>query len=400
MPLALLSTLYFIAFSHALLLTAVLWRRAPAGSAAHLLAIAMALVAYKLFEGGAIYSDLYRHVPHSLDLLPNMVMVLGPVLYAYVRRATGAAAMPAGNWVLHLLPAAVFWLFSASDVFRGAEPKVEMWTAIRDTPMAADVPALLTARLVAMKLHLAVYLALAWRTLDRFAPALDQLRADDSRSVLVRLRQLTAGFILLELLWIALFLVQQATGLISLGTVGQAWLLFLAVIVFAMAILSLRKPDFLASEEERTLARAATAPPDTPAAQAGQTSANVKYLHSALPETAAAEIAALIERCLENDRLYLDESLSLTQLARAIDHKAHTVSQVINQHMKSSFYRLVNGYRVQHALALIEDPARHWSLERIAIESGFSNRVTFNKAFKEQLGCTPSTHRARQRQSS
>lgn len=397
MPHAVLSTLYFMAFSHALLLTVILWRRAPSGSPARLLAVAMALLAYKLLEGGAVHSRLYRYIPHLLDLLPNMVMVLGPVLYAYVRRMTGQRAFTAGNWVLHLLPAVAVWLLSAPDVFRGGDAKIAMWAVLQEGSAPTDTSMLLTIKLVAMKVHLASYLVLAWRRLDAFAPALDQLRADNSRNVLQRLRQLMIAFILLEALWVGLFLVQQTTGLITLGMVGQAWLLFLSAIIVLIALQGLQKPDFLITEEERTLAGTPT--PPAPEASGTETGATIKYLHSALPDTAAAEIAALIEKRLEEDALYLDEELSLTKLAKAIGHKSHAVSQVINQHMKSNFYRLVNSYRVQYALTLIEDPKRHWSLERIAIESGFTNRVTFNKAFKEQLDCTPSQYRAERRRS-
>lgn len=120
----------------------------------------------------------------------------------------------------------------------------------------------------------------------------------------------------------------------------------------------------------------------------------MKYLHSALPQSAAEEVAELIDRALLEKQLYLDEKLTLTRLASRVDIKAHTVSQVINQHMGTNFYRLVNRYRVQHAVGLIEDPTCHLSLERIAIESGFSNRVTFNKAFKEEQGCTARDYRA------
>lgn len=80
--------------------------------------------------------------------------------------------------------------------------------------------------------------------------------------------------------------------------------------------------------------------------------------------------------------------------------KSHTVSQVINQYMGSNFYKLVNTHRVQHAIDMIDDPGQHFPLERIAIESGFSNRVTFNKAFKASLDMTPSQYRTRKKHAS
>ena len=68
--------------------------------------------------------------------------------------------------------------------------------------------------------------------------------------------------------------------------------------------------------------------------------------------------------------------------------------------MHTNFYKLVNSYRVQHAVNLLEDKAINWPIERIALESGFSNRVTFNKAFKEQMTCTASDYKKRHRKAS
>jgi len=45
---------------------------------------------------------------------------------------------------------------------------------------------------------------------------------------------------------------------------------------------------------------------------------------------------------------------------------------------------------------LIDDTTVNWSLERIALESGFNNRVTFSKAFKEVMDCTPSAYKKKQ----
>jgi AraC-like DNA-binding protein len=61
--------------------------------------------------------------------------------------------------------------------------------------------------------------------------------------------------------------------------------------------------------------------------------------------------------------------------------------------MNTNFYKLINGYRIQHAISLIEDNSIHWPLERIAFESGFANRVTFSKAFKEIMGQTASEYK-------
>ncbi len=94
----------------------------------------------------------------------------------------------------------------------------------------------------------------------------------------------------------------------------------------------------------------------------------------------------------------MDDKLSLTELAKATEIRSHTLSQVINQSMNTNFYKLINSYRVQHTVMLIDDTELHWPLERIALESGFSNRVTFVKAFKEVMQCTPSAYKKHNKQ--
>ena len=93
---------------------------------------------------------------------------------------------------------------------------------------------------------------------------------------------------------------------------------------------------------------------------------------------------------LQTQQLYLDDKLTLTSLAEALELKPHMISQVINQTMQTSFYKLINSYRVEYAITLIEQKGTSWSIERIAFESGFGNRVTFNNAFKTLKGCSPS----------
>lgn len=61
-----------------------------------------------------------------------------------------------------------------------------------------------------------------------------------------------------------------------------------------------------------------------------------------------------------------------------------------------------NGFLIEHqnkiyAVTLIDDDTVNWPLERIALESGFSNRVTFVKAFKDVMSCTPSAYKKQNR---
>ena len=395
-----LSVIYFVGFSHALMLAVALWSRTEKGKPGRLLAVVVAVLAYKLFEGGASYSGLYNYVPHALSLMPAMVMVLGPVFYGYIRKITGQKPFEWQHWLLHLAPWLGIWLFLNSPyVFRAAELKIAMWNSIAASEGGDNIlPTEIVLRLLAIKAHLTTYLWLSCRSLFQFSKSIKNLRSDNSPEVLTQLRLLALSFIFLEAIWVSLFIAQQYFAIGTLSQVSEIWLLFIGVLVLAMGFSGLQKPDMIFTPEERMIA-SAPEPQDISQTEENTTE-KVKYIHSALADSTADEIAKLIEAAFEQQQLFLNDKLTLTDLSKVIEIKSNTVSQVINQRMHTNFYKLVNSYRVQHAVNLLEDKAINWPIERIALESGFSNRVTFNKAFKEQMTCTASDYKKRHRKAS
>lgn len=389
----LLSIIYFIAFNHAVMLCASLLLKSHTGSPAKTLAVVIALLAYKLFEGGALYSGLYVFTPHLLDLAPAVVMLLGPIFYGYTRAVAGQGRFNATQWLLHLAPWIAVWiLLNSPAVFRTAELKIAMW----DNVLAATqhnqlLPTEIVLRLLAIKVHLATYLYLSFHLLRKFSNSTKHLRSDNTSVVLQQLSYLTLSFIALEALWVSLFIAQQYFSFGTLGQVSQIWLLFIALIVLAIGFIALQKPDLVFSQEESRIVC-----DDALCNQHQTTNSKVKYIHSALDNTAATDIAHQIEHYFDTQQAYLNDKLTLADLAKALNLKGHMLSQVINQHMKSNFYKLVNSYRVQHAVNLLDDTNLNWSIERIALESGFSNRVTFNNAFKEHMSCTASNYKKQQ----
>ncbi|MEL6688101.1 MAG: helix-turn-helix domain-containing protein [Pseudomonadota bacterium] len=387
-----LGVLYFAAFTHAVIIASALIRRTSIGAPSTILAALLGVFGYALFNRSSLLLGFFREIPHALALIPMIAVYIGPLTYGYVKRSTGAPPWSAIIWLLHLLPAAGFWISNAPFVFQPAADKIAYWE-VAGQGQLTPLPFATIATFLLVKAHLTTYLVLSWRRLKGYHLRLADLRADDSQSVLAQLSVLILSLAALEAVWVVLFAMQQFFGIGALDHVNRAWLLFMAAIVLSFGYLGLRQSSFLITPEERaldTLLRQKRASIQTESKTDTDT---IKYLHSALPDSAADEIAALIEETLSEKHLYLNEKLTLQQLAEAIDAKPHLLSQVINQRMQTNFYRLINGYRVSHASGLLDDPNLTWPIERIAVESGFSNRVTFNKAFKDHLGCTASHYR-------
>ncbi|TRZ44282.1 helix-turn-helix domain-containing protein [Robertkochia solimangrovi] len=127
-------------------------------------------------------------------------------------------------------------------------------------------------------------------------------------------------------------------------------------------------------------------------ADSSEEESNVKYKNSGLTKSLAQNLKTDLLNILENERIYLDSEITLNQLAEKLNSDRYSVSQVINQEFNRSFYELLNDYRVRRARELLRDQSDDFKVLDIAFKSGFSNRVSFNKAFKKRTGKTPSEY--------
>ncbi len=94
-----------------------------------------------------------------------------------------------------------------------------------------------------------------------------------------------------------------------------------------------------------------------------------------------------------NNRMFLENSFSLDQLAKEVGLTKQEVSEVINQSLNSSFYQLLAKYRIDYAKTLLIRN-KNLTIDAIVDECGFCSKSTFNKYFKLYVGQTPSVFRS------
>lgn len=94
---------------------------------------------------------------------------------------------------------------------------------------------------------------------------------------------------------------------------------------------------------------------------------------------------------LEDKKLYLDETLNLSDLAEEMRISPKKLSELLNQHMNISFYNLINQYRVNEVMKRMLLPEYNkYTLVGLAYECGFQSKATFNRIFKQKTGKSPS----------
>ena len=96
-----------------------------------------------------------------------------------------------------------------------------------------------------------------------------------------------------------------------------------------------------------------------------------------------------IHKLFDEDKIYLDKELDLDKLAGYLNTNRVYLSHVFNKKIKLSFNEMLNKYRINEAKKLLLLNAEKYTIEAVAMESGYKNRVTFTRNFKRITGVTP-----------
>jgi AraC-like DNA-binding protein len=117
--------------------------------------------------------------------------------------------------------------------------------------------------------------------------------------------------------------------------------------------------------------------------------ANTSKRHIFTPE----ELSLLKEKLadlMQNDKPYLDSTLTLPKLAKMMQLSTHELSYLINTGFEDNFFGFVNTHRVEESKRILMTPQyQHLSMVGIAFEAGFNSKTAFNTAFKKVVNMSP-----------
>jgi AraC-like DNA-binding protein len=104
------------------------------------------------------------------------------------------------------------------------------------------------------------------------------------------------------------------------------------------------------------------------------------------------QIEADLETLMTKNQMFLEENLSLPQLADCMGISRHQLSQFLNSRLNKNFKMFVNEYRIAKAKELLIQN-KDAKVLAIALDVGFKSKSTFNAAFLKVTGITPSEYR-------
>lgn len=95
---------------------------------------------------------------------------------------------------------------------------------------------------------------------------------------------------------------------------------------------------------------------------------------------------------MTENKPYLNEDLSLRELAESLELTPHQLSRILNERLQTNFNNYINRRRVLEACDILErEPER--SVLSIAYEVGFNSKSSFYEAFTRFKNTSPGTYR-------
>lgn len=316
-----------------------------------------------LLQIWAFQSRWIYNAPHLLYLGGVLMMLHGWSFPRFLRRRLGLELVSESesasvvSRALSLWPAAATFLFLSPVIFQSAESKLARMERMFVGPREA--------------LDLAAPLALALGML---------YQAWGVGVTLYRTRGLGDGAALPAVGAFRSFaLAVIIHSLIGAGTMFAGWRAGLTLFTIVTALMipifyitSRRYTDFFqnVSEEIR----------------------GARYGKSRLRGMDLDDLRDRLDRLMAAEELFRNEKLALETLAERLDISAHQLSEFLNAKLGASFSAYINALRIDRARSLLES-APEKNIMKIAYESGFGAKSTFNTAFRAATGQTPSEYR-------
>lgn len=125
--------------------------------------------------------------------------------------------------------------------------------------------------------------------------------------------------------------------------------------------------------------------------------AELKKLRRIVEETDSKdeqdELFERMEQMMEEKQLYTDSSLNRKSLSELLNTNEKYLRLAIEKNMNVTVSEYITLLRLKHAKNLLLLPSEEYTIEAIAIDSGFGSRSSFHALFRNHYGLTPAEFR-------
>ena len=331
------------------------------------------------FLGGFIYLDKTINVfSFLIGWTYFLPAAYGGLLYLYCKKLLDRSEFALEDTV-HLLPLVLCYALNIDILLAPSEQKLSYILTLPPlTPSFYISQAILYLQAV-------VYFALSIRLLLAYKKSYKEQFSDTTKD---KSNWLAILISLSLVIWLIKMSASFLAGIGWLSNVGSA---LIVVLIYLIGFMQWLKPQLFVTQGLIHIPKPLVLSKNLNDLHA-DTLAQPQEERLALDAETHALFAKVLVDTVKNEYLYLQEGLSLAQVSAQTDISIHHISETLNYHLEKNFYRFINEFRIDHFCAELASNPQSKILD-LALRSGFSNKSTFNAAFKEFKRLTPSEYR-------
>jgi AraC-like DNA-binding protein len=388
-----IATLYILPVYQAAILALLLfiYSRNRPGRARRIMGAFLTLTAL-YFGFNLLYSlRLFNILVNIYFLILPLILAFIPLFFLYIESLTTPGFRFRQVHGVHFLPAATVLVFNLPYLFAGGEERMAYishgFGQTEATPMVHYLEGVyITAVYGICNIQLFYY---TWRSLQLYDRHKSYIADRFSYTETISLGWIRA----LIFAFVAFFVINDLLFMVGMKNLAIYRLFYnlamLAITLFA-GYHGMIQNDLPSEADGRTSGQAdePTGGPEIP----------LKYSGSSLSDNQKQMLIGKLQKLMLEEKIYTNQKLSTDDVARRLDTNSKYISQVLNEHFRQNFFTYINGYRIRETQRLMQDdPLQKYSIMGIAELAGFSSKSTFNEAFKQVTGTTPSEYRTRAR---
>ncbi len=282
-------------------------------------------------------------------LMSQISFLFGQLLFFYIKSVINVEFQIHRRDALHFIPffAAMAFLFIRTNFL---EINVHWQSSFRVIGSIAVLVHILT--------YIVAAIILLRPKIKSFFSPIDEPR-------LAWLRMVLCGYIVVWLMQLHIFVAIDLWKLYNLCPYSDTLLLTVLFILFNCTVfIGLKKPEIFSFTK--------------------------KYQGFDLKESDKELYKRKLLSLMEQQKIYLDPSLTLTNVSKKLLVSVPYLSRIVNESFNANFCDFINQYRIEESKRLLKQlPINNKTILAVAYESGFNSKSSFNTAFKRQTGMTP-----------
>jgi AraC-like DNA-binding protein len=322
------------------------------------------------------FADVLYNGKHIIKVTEPFQLLFGPIVYFYVKVLTNSIGSFKKTYLLHFLPFAIYTLFlciaSLKNVMLNNNSNILtliVWTSIL--------------------VHITIYTVIAIKTsgihnrkLKETYSDIDRMNIDWLKYFIIVLHGIYVVYYLL-----LIFMIFSVNSDYLFPHFQKVISIVLSIAIYSLGYRGLTQPKAFTYEAQDIKSN------DEPS-QDTDIKLEVKPMEFIIKDNEDDKVLKNLLNFMEEEKPYLNSSLTLPELSESIGISRNRLSQIINEKFEVNFYDFINRYRVKEVQRLILDPNyQHLTFLALAFDAGFNSKSTFNSIFKKHVGMTPSEYK-------